>query len=292
MSMLERFHGPVVVAVTGASGDAAAVRLAAAEAVLRERELHLLAGHPPVGPHIGPAERWPPLGTARRTMIDALTGLRATYPDLLVDCRVLPGDPAELLIERSARADVVVVPAPPVEPVGGAAATIGERVAAHAHCPVLVAHQSTAPGGDVLVALDGSAPADPLLEFGFAAASLRGVPLRPVFAWTAMPGAALGNLNPFAYDALAAHGEADRLLAEELAGWAEKYPDVPVHRHEVCAPGIAAALVEASAGAALIVVGARSRPARSPLALGPVTRRLIKHARCPVAVIALDSTGS
>jgi nucleotide-binding universal stress UspA family protein len=273
---------PIVVAVTGTPADTPAVHLAATEAILRRRPLHLLAVYEPP-----PAERVvsaTALAGARLAMTEALLWLRSAHPDLPVDCRVLPGDPAMLLVTRSGTAAEVVVPVS--TPVRGVP-TVGERVASYARCPVLISHAGTVPGGDVVVALDGIAPAEPLLSYGFEAAALRGVALRPMLVWNALPDAAFGTLNPFAFDPSAATVEADRLLAEELAGWSEKYPDVVVHRRALHAPDVATALDHFSADAALLVIGARSRPARSGTALGGVSRRLVRVAQCPVAVARL-----
>jgi nucleotide-binding universal stress UspA family protein len=278
-------NDPIVVAVTGTPADVPAVHLAAAEAILRHRPLHLLATYEPLPT---PADRTAVptvLAGARLAMTEALLWLRAAHPDLSVDCRVLPGDPAVLLVTRSGRAAEVVTP---VSVPARGLATVGERVAAYARCPVLISHVGGAPGGDVVVALDGAAPAEPLLSYGFEAAELRGVPLRPMLVWNALPDAAFGTLNPFAFDPAAADVEADRLLAEELAGWSEKYPDVVVRRRALHAPDIATALEHFSADAALLVVGARSRSAASGVALGGVTRRLVRVARCPVAVVRFE----
>jgi nucleotide-binding universal stress UspA family protein len=275
---------PVIVAVTGTAADRAAVRLATAEAQLRERPLHVVATYVPPDPDAGPIGWAPQLVTARNAMLAALAWLRDRHPTVPVDYRVVPGDAAEVLISRSSGAEVVVVPAVPA---AYDAATVAERVAAYAHCPVLVGHVPAVPGGDVVVGLDGTGPAEPLVRFGFEAAALRGARLRPMLVWSAPPDAALNTLDPFAFDRASADREADRLLAEELAGWAEKQPDVEVHRQAVYGPDVVGALTRFGADAALIVVGARSRPALSAQALGVVPRRLIRRAPCPVAVLRL-----
>jgi nucleotide-binding universal stress UspA family protein len=271
MNTPHRPSDPVVVAICGtAAQDVPAVHLAATEAILRHRPLHLIAAYEPPPEPLDPA---PALIGAQGAMTQALRWLDAAHPGLPVDGRVLLGDPAVLLVTRSDSAVEVVVPAS--APVYGVA-TVGERVATYARCPVLIGHAGSAPGGDVVVALDGVAPAEPQLRYAFEAAALRGVPLRPTLVWNAMPDAAFGTLNPFAFDRTAADAEADRLLAEELAGWSEKFPDVVVHRHAVHATNIAVALEHFSAHASLVVVGA---------ALGEVSRRLVRVARCPVAVV-------
>ena len=64
------------------------------------------------------------------------------------------------------------------------------------------------------------------------------------------------------------------LLAESLAGWSERYPDVQVAREAVPVHP-ARLLVEASEQAALLVGGSRG--------MGGFAALL--HARCPVAVV-------
>ena len=73
-------------------------------------------------------------------------------------------------------------------------------------------------------------------------------------------------------------------LSEQLAGWREKYPDVPVtevveRSHPV------EALVRASRTADLVVVGCRGRGGFGGMLLGSVSQGLIRHADCPVAVV-------
>lgn len=53
-------------------------------------------------------------------------------------------------------ANAVTVVAPVASHTTGIAAARPERVASYARCPVLVGHLPAAPGGDVVVALDGS----------------------------------------------------------------------------------------------------------------------------------------
>ncbi|GAA0907783.1 universal stress protein [Virgisporangium ochraceum] len=281
---------PVTVLVTGTVADRTAVRLAANEALLHERPIRVLTTYTPPDPTAGPIGWAPQLTTAQRAMGAALRWLRESHPALPVDYRVAPGDPAEILIGMSPDAALAVVPAVTHARPGAVtgAPTLPERVAAHARCPVLISHSGLVAGGDVVVGVDGVSSADPLLRFGFQAAAARGVPLRAVLVWGALPEAGLGTLDPFAFNRPSANEDADRLLAEELAGWAEKQPDVTVRRHAVCGSDVAATLARTASDAALLVVGARSRPARSGQALGPVPRRLIRAAPCPVVVLQLD----
>jgi nucleotide-binding universal stress UspA family protein len=75
-----------------------------------------------------------------------------------------------------------------------------------------------------------------------------------------------------------------RVLSAALASITEKYPDVMVdERAEVGSPG--ACLVEASSRARLVVLGAHARSEMAAVLLGSVSRQVVHHAHCPVAVI-------
>jgi nucleotide-binding universal stress UspA family protein len=71
--------------------------------------------------------------------------------------------------------------------------------------------------------------------------------------------------------------------SELIAGWRERYPDVPI-TETVAQSHPVEALVRASQTADLVVVGCRGRGVRGML-LGSVSQGLIRHAHCPVAVV-------
>lgn len=76
---------------------------------------------------------------------------------------------------------------------------------------------------------------------------------------------------------------ATHALAEASAGWSDKYPQVDVVR-ATSLEGPATALVEASAQAALTVVGRRKAGTSLGLKLGP-TAHAVLCTRGPVAVV-------
>lgn len=86
------------------------------------------------------------------------------------------------------------------------------------------------------------------------------------------------------YDEGRLRDEEERVLAEALGGLRERYPDVAVRRRLVRGR-IRHTLVEASADAGLVVVGARGRGGFAGLLLGSVSQALLHHAQCPVAVV-------
>ncbi|MGW0227154.1 universal stress protein [Actinopolymorpha singaporensis] len=117
------------------------------------------------------------------------------------------------------------------------------------HCPVVVVRgPGGPPGAPVVVGVDGTDLSDTVLAFAFVQAARHGVGLRAVLCSTS--------------DAVSDAEEPARALAEALAGWREKYPDV--HGRPVDG------LVE-SARARLLVVGTRGRHALAGTLLGSVS---------------------
>ena len=100
-----------------------------------------------------------------------------------------------------------------------------------------------------------------------------------------LPLANLGPVHPGEYDDAEADTEARRILSEAMAGWSPKFPDVPVEQRPTQTMNASLALIRASDGAGLVVVGSRGRGGFTGLLLGSVSRDLIGHARAPVAVM-------
>src|SRR2546421_4838050 len=130
----------------------------------------------------------------------------------------------------------------------------------------------------VVVGVDGSPESAAALGFAFDEASARGLPLVAVYAWRALPSENLGPVTMRHYDPDEAAQEAARLLAEQLAGWPAKYPDVSLERQAVLSFNPAETLVDASRTASLVVVGSRGRGGFAGLLLGSVSRALVPHA--------------
>lgn len=258
-----------VVVGVGPDTPLAVVDAAAAEAALRGLPLRMYSIHPGGGP--GP-----------RDSLTALLRRACTlWPGLTVTARNITGDPGPLLIEASRTAKLVVVGQDRV-------GTCAAQVAAHSYCPTLVVPPGTAhAGGPVLLGLAAERDEEPAIEFAFEAAEVRRVPLVAAHVWAGLPGDALGGIDPFAYDLGEAYAAADRIVAERVAGWAGKFPDVEVDRMPLYDPNPASTMRDASTMAGLIVVGARRADARSGQLLGPVTRALLAGSACPVAVVRL-----
>ncbi|MEU9044773.1 MULTISPECIES: universal stress protein [unclassified Kitasatospora] len=77
------------------------------------------------------------------------------------------------------------------------------------------------------------------------------------------------------------------LLHAAVASWREKFPEVEVIEDSRVDTG-SGAVVDASADAALVVVGRRRRPLPLGARLGPVAHAVVHHAHAPVAVVPHD----
>jgi nucleotide-binding universal stress UspA family protein len=139
----------------------------------------------------------------------------------------------------------------------------------------LMPHPLQAP---VLVGIDGSPASELATAIAFDEASRRGVELKALHAWSdtqvlELPG----------FDWPLVKAEAERGLAEQLAGWQERYPDVTVHRLLVCDKP-ARQLIQESETAQLVVVGSHGRGGIARTLLGSVSNAVLHSVRMPVIV--------
>jgi nucleotide-binding universal stress UspA family protein len=138
----------------------------------------------------------------------------------------------------------------------------------------------------VVVGVDGSDHAETALEYGFAYADRHGLPLLALHVYApdtfAYPMAPTPYPVPQELERIRA--DATRATEELVGRWSAKYPDVQADR--AVEEGQAAhQLVDASRGAALLVVGSCGHGRLVGMVLGSVSQAAVRHAHCPVAVV-------
>ena len=140
----------------------------------------------------------------------------------------------------------------------------------------------------VVVGLDGSPVSRQALAFAAEEARLRDADLVVV---TSFEVPEIWWLGPYATEAptVAERQAAARRAAGKVVD--EVLPDRAGHRVEVVATTTApaAALIDASAAADLLVVGSRGRGGFRGLLLGSVSMQCMLHAHCPVTVVHATS---
>lgn len=287
----------VVVGVDGSRGSETALRWAARFASRRGRALQIVHGMNLVGT----AARFGAYAVTAAPVIDAARAhgravvedaeriVREIAPDLPVMI-VLAADAASgVLIDHSADAYAVVL---------GATGSVGTlthlgstllAVTGHAQGTVIVVRTDPADDtvhttGPVVVGVDGSPTSEAAIAAAFAEAAARGTNLVAVHTWSDWDfGQFAGRDDLFLPNADYEQAE-EAILAERLAGWQEKYPEVSVTR-KVYLSRPAAQLQEWSDAAQLIVVGSRGRGGFAGLLLGSTANSLVQHAHCPVMVV-------
>ncbi len=200
--------------------------------------------------------------------------------------------PVPALVEASKDADLLVVGHRGRGAVAGALlGSVAFAVAAHAACPVVVVRGNTERRLDadhpVVVGVDGSDGALASVDFAARAAARASAPLIVLAAWTPPdlvgPGAAYGSsyvadLAMRAQDA--AQDRAEAALARVRAVEPHVTGEVRLVRDRP-----ARALITASGGAGMVVVGARGRGSTSGSFLGSVSHATVHGAHCPVVVV-------
>lgn len=287
--------GPVVVGVDRTSASAAAVEVAAREAERRGVGLRLAYALPWSSRHVSSGvPPWDPDGAGPRDLLNsALTAAeqraRKVAPTVEITQEVLVGDLGTVLEAASRDASLAVVGSPRATRLGRLLpGSVADRLVAHGRCPVLVVHDEPDPTGPVVLADDGSpTQRGAAARFAFAEASARGtdlIALRAGGAWTAWAYRASVGAPSGTYDEQHRGDHAKPVPDGALSALREKYPNVTVHRRQVRGRA-GSALVDASAKAGLVVVGAPGRGGFAGLLRGSISQASLRDARCPIAVV-------
>ena len=294
---------PIVVGVDGSAPALSAVRWAAREAVLRTRPLHLLSVMPDEASTFGGAvklgaPRFPNQQTVGRERLSTarsealLSAATLGDRELQIVDKLRFGNGVETLLNESRTAAMLVVGSHGLNQFADAIlGSVSAAVVLHSNVPVAVIRNvpnSKQPqmSGPIVVGIDGTENSEPAIAEAFETASLHGVELTAVHAWSDSDLTTVFRSDPDGvspdWDTISTAEHA--VLAERLAGWRQEYPDVAV-RCVVVRDNPARQLEIESKSAQLVLVGRRGRGGFSSMLLGSTSRRLMHTASCPLLIM-------
>ncbi|MGY4103073.1 universal stress protein [Nocardia sp. R16R-3T] len=279
---------PVLVGIDGSDAATEAVRWAAVDAVHHRAPLHIVYG---IGAPMafGPGVAFDQIDydlyreAGKAAVASArvfATAAAAPVGELDIATFVVEAPPIPVLLERSEDARMLVVGTRGLGAFRrGLLGSVSTAMAMHAHCPVAVIPEpeNYTPDrvlGPVLVGVDGSASATRAIEIAFDEADHRNVAVLAVLTWSEF------NLYLSRADM---QQEAEKVLSESLAGYAEKYPDLKVERVVVEDRPARRILAEAQ-HSQLIVVGSHGRGGFAGMTLGSVSQAVLHATDCPLII--------
>ncbi|MFD6351087.1 universal stress protein [Nocardia tengchongensis] len=271
----------VIVAVDESAGSA--VAWAAHTAALHHAPLHLLRVL-----EITPDEGLG-LGTAITTqdyshleehgnwvLQTAAAAAAKAAPGLTITTELATGAVVPTLLERTRQARMLV---------GGARGggtlrrallgSVSSVLARRAHCPFVVVRDGVPfpvdlPTRPILVGVDGTKISEPAIRAALEEASVRGVAVIALHAEGASDDPEMDALD-------------DYVLAESLAGWQERYPNVRIDR-ETAHDTPERSLLALSSGSQLLVVGTRGRGGFAGKVFGSTSQSLLLRVQTPIMI--------
>ena len=276
---------PLVVGVDGSDPSLVAVDWAADEAVRHGLTLRLV--------HASLWERYagtvPTLGAGRfseRVLAEHLVASAAERaarraPGLRITTDILPAEAVDGLLHEGANAHALVVgDRGRGELKGLLLGSVSLGVAARARCPVIVVRGDDAGvvglHERILLGVGDAVSGERAADFAVREAETRGCALDAVRAWRRPAPIGEAPDDP--------ERRATALLDDALRAPLAAHPGVRVRRTTVEGPA-RTVLVDRSAAADLVVLGARRRHGHFGLQLGRAGHTLLHHAQCPVAIV-------
>ncbi|MCE5291952.1 MAG: universal stress protein [Nocardiaceae bacterium] len=285
---------PIVVGVDASPSAMQAVRWAAADAARHDVELLLVNVLPAPDLYV-PGLSYPQINLEPqeraghdllRTATVAANEEAEPLGGVVVSTKVARGPVVATLLDMSKDARMVVVGSQGLGALGrGLLGSVSTALARHAHCPVAVIHDQGAASsqGRVVVGVDGTENSVPAIGIAFDEASTRGAELVAVHAWHDFTDA-----FDYRFEWPDVEQSEHAVLAENLAGWSEQYPDVAVRRL-VVADRATRRILEESTHADLVVVGSHGRGGFAGMMLGSTSEALLHSVDCPIIIVRGDN---
>ena len=279
----------VVVGVDGSESALATVRWAAGEATRRDAPLRLVgvlewsAYRPPAAAGVLPeGDRDVLIEHLRKELTGAAAQAHALAPELTVTHHIAVGSPKRVLLDEAGSATLLVLGSRGRGGFTGLlTGSVSMALSAVAPCPVVVVRGKGVPDGPVVVGVDGSVAGALALRFAVESAARLGTSVLAVRAWSH------DRIDPYVLELVQWDGVEDderRQLEKSVLPAQQARPDVPIET-ELVRGHPAQALLEAGERAQLLVVGSRGNGGVTGLLLGSISRSVLHHAHCPVAVL-------
>jgi nucleotide-binding universal stress UspA family protein len=296
------FTHPVVVGVDGSPSSLHAALWAGDEAARRNLPLRIVHAIAlpglAYGGGLGPPDRFTDAlrEDGKRWVAAAEAAVLDAHPDLRIEIAPKSGNAVPFLIEESRTARLLVLGSRGLGGFTGMlAGSTAVALVAHGHCPVAVIRgrkgdDAPPSAGPVVVGVDGSPASESAVALAFDEASVRGAELVAVHTWVEFSSDnAYAYARQFVMDWTTIETREREVLAERLAGWQEKYPDVAVRR-VVSRDRPVRCLLENAEDAQLLVVGSRGSGGFTGMLQGSTSQALIYHAPCPLIVARPTAT--
>jgi nucleotide-binding universal stress UspA family protein len=263
---------PVVVGVNGSAAGLAAVRMAAREAVARDRELRVVHAFTWPGGDGAEQEYAPARHAAAQIVAEAVTTAQRSTPGVRVSGAVHDGPATRVLLHQSRGAELLIlgdddlatIPRLPID-------SVLVQTVARAWCPVAVARGLRPPRGSLIAAVDGSPTALEALRHAAAEAARREIVLEVVHVVADRDGAA------------------ERAGQEVLAAAVAAIPEVTRVRSRLLTGDPAATLLRLSRHARLVAMGPRGLDGGT--LLGQVAQEVLRRCACPTVFVHGTTAG-
>jgi nucleotide-binding universal stress UspA family protein len=293
---MDNVQGTIVVGIDGSNSSEQALHWATDQAVAEHVALTLVHAFVVSAPtYVGPgmltyAQERDALRDSGRAMLEAAhKEVHDRAPGVVVHEVLRYGAAAEQLVKMSDTAGMVVVGSHGRGPIRSKVlGSASVHLTRHARCPVVVVRPGKvgAVRDGVLVGVDTLPGSQGVLEFAYREASLRQARLTVIHAQWAP---ASGTLEAVYLPVTPEEREAElTALAEDIAGMAEKYPEVHVTTRIASGPA-EEVLVKVGERMDLIVVGSHQAHGLERMLFGSASVAVVEHATCPVAVVPVSA---